>query len=541
MRHLLSSLIIILAGLHVSGQDRSEIREGRVSFVTSQSVYVKFPSMERISAGDTLFLKEGGQYVPALQIKNISSISCVCIPLVAAEFKASDAVYAQVAAAMTRETVQEKVIVDSVRQAELPSTDSVAEGSAVAETAEKDEVKQDISGRLSVSSYSHFYPAEGVRRQRMRYTFSLHANHLGNTGFSAESYVSFAHSNTNWEEVKSNIFSGLKIYSLSVRYDFDETMYVSAGRKINRRLSSVGAIDGVQFEKKFRSLILGAFAGSRPDYEDYGVNPELLQYGAYLGHALQKPQVTMENSLAFIEQTNRSQTDRRFIYFQHSTWLMKNLYFFASAEADMYKKVNDTTENALDLSNVYLSLRYRIIRQLSVGLSYSSRQNVIYYETYKDFVERLIDNEALQGWRLRIHARPARYLTLGIHGGYRYRKEDPQPAKNVYAYATYSRVPGIRASVTLSATWLETSYLSGNIYSLGLSRELISGKLNGGLKYRYVDYRYQISEAVLAQNVLEANLSWRIYKKLSLSVYYEGTFETGDPYNRLYINVSQRF
>jgi hypothetical protein len=84
---------------------------------------------------------------------------------------------------------------------------------------------------------------------------------------------------------------------------------------------------------------------------------------------------------------------------------------------DLYKKVNDTIENVFNLSNVYLSFRYRIIRQLSIGLSYSSRQNVIYYETYKDFVERLLEKEALQGWRFRITARPVKYLSLGVNTG----------------------------------------------------------------------------------------------------------------------------
>jgi len=56
-----------------------------------------------------------------------------------------------------------------------------------------------------------------------------------------------------------------------------------------------------------------------------------------------------------------------------------------------------------------------------------------------------------------------------------------------------------------------------------------------------VDYLYRNSESALIQHVGEANLSWSVYRKLSLSVYYEGTFETSLPYNRLYINISQRF
>ncbi|MFC2115875.1 hypothetical protein ACFLTU_05330 [Bacteroidota bacterium] len=527
MRYLFSILIILVAGLNASGQERDQIREGRVSYITTQSVYVKFNSMELISKGDTLYNKLGNIYIPALQIKNLSSISCVCVPLDSYTCKVSDAVYAKLGNIVIPETIQEQVVTEPRQSAESPGIDSLAD-----DAADQDKVRQEISGRLSVSSYSNLSSTEAGRMQRMRYTFSMDANNLGNSGFSADSYLSF---------VKDNNFKGLRIYKLSLKYDFNETMHLSAGRKINPSLSSVGAIDGLQFEKKIRSFTLGAIAGSRPDYGDYGINLDLLQYGVYLGHELLNQKVSMQNTLAFIEKTNQSLTDRRLLYFQHSSWLMKNLHLFASAEMDLYKKVNDTIETTFNPTNVYLSLRYRIMPQLSVGLSYSSRQNIIYYETYKDLVERLLENEALQGWRFRINSRPVKYLVLGVNAGYRYRKHDPQPSKNIYGYATYSQVPGIRASLTLSTTWLKTSYLSGNIYSMGLTRDIIPGKLSAGLKYRYVDYQYHKSETNLAQNVFETNIYWKVYRKLSLSVYYEGTFEKLITHNRLYVNLSQRF
>jgi len=479
---------------------------------------------------------KGSRYVPALQIRNTSSISCVCTPLLAKEFKVSDVVYARLKLPVIQDTLPEKVMIDTMRKEEMPGIDSTSAGSLV-----RDKVKQKISGRLSVSSYSNFFSNEAASLQRMRYTFSLRANNLRNSGFSADSYIAFSHSKSNWEDIKNNIFTGMKIYNLSIKYDFNETMQISAGRRINPRLSSIGAIDGIQFEKRFGSLTLGAVAGSRPDYQDYSLNLNLLQYGIYMGHELTRSRVRIQNSLAFIEQTNRLVTDRRFLYYQHSSWLMKNINFFASAEMDLYKKVNESKETTFKFSNVYLSLRYRIIRQVSLGITYTSRQNIIYYETYKDFVERLLETEARQGWQFRINSRPVKNLVTGVSAGYRYRKDDPYPSKHIYGYATYRQVPLINASLTLSTTWLETSYVKGNVYSLGLLRDIIPGKLNSGLRYRYVDYLYQQSELNLVQNVFEANVSWMIQRKLSLSVYYEGTFEPSIAYNRIYINVSKRF
>jgi hypothetical protein len=174
-------------------------------------------------------------------------------------------------------------------------------------------------------------------------------------------------------------------------------------------------------------------------------------------------------------------------------------------------------------------------------LSYSNRNQIIYYETYKDFLERLLESEALQGLRFRTSYRPAKNLFIHVSAGYRFRKEDPRPSKNLNGTLSYSHIPGIGAAITLSSTWLETSYINGMVYGAGISKDLVPGKLSGGLKYQYVDYLYLNSEMALIQNVVEANLSWMIYRKLSLSVYYEGTFEKGVPYHRLYINISKRF
>jgi hypothetical protein len=523
----------MLLGLEMSAQER---REGEVTYMTSQHVYVKFSSMENISEGDTLFTKQGEKEVAALQVQNLSSLSCVCIPLVTAAFKVSDRVYAKLNRNISNGPVEEAVMVDTIQTSGIQETESPP-----SETIEKQRLKQGISGRISVSSYSGFNNNQVPMNQRMRYTFSMQANNLGGSKLSLESYLSFSHSNANWGEIKDNIFNGLKIYNLSASYAFNETMSLSLGRKINPNLSSVGAIDGLQFEKKIKAFTLGAFVGTRPDYVDYGINTDLLQYGAYLGHEVTNKNGSMQNTLAYIEQMNQSVTDRRFLYFQHSNMLIKNLFLFGSAEVDLYKNVDGTKENIFDLSNTYLSLRYRIIRPLSVSLSYSARRNIIYYETYKDFLERLLDSETLQGWRFRINYRPAKYLFAGVNAGYRFRKDDPQPTMNLNGYVTYSMVPGIGASVTLSTTWIETNYLNGMVYGAGISRNIISDKLSAGVQYRYVDYLYRNSETSLIQHVGEANLSWAVYRKLSLSVHYEGTFEKELTYHRVFINISQRF
>jgi hypothetical protein len=319
------------------------------------------------------------------------------------------------------------------------------------------------------------------------------------------------------------------------------------GRKINPRISNVGAMDGLQYELKIKSFTLGAVAGFRPDYMNYRFNSSLFQYGGYLGHDYANKNGNMQTTLAFLEQNNSGTTDRRMLYFQHTNSLISHVYFFGSVELDLYNKVWNTADSTLSqdnspkLTNLYLSLRYRPVRQLSLSVSYNSRQNVIYYESYKNFVDRLLEEATLQGFMFQVNYRPFKNLTIGVNTGYRDSKKDPRPSKNLYGYLTYSQIPAINISATMSATFLESGYLSGNIYSLGISRDLVAGKLNTGLTYRYVNYRFVYGESTLVQNMGEVYLSWRILKKLSCSVNYEGTFEKNRNYDRIYFNVTQRF
>jgi hypothetical protein len=539
MKLILPIILVMFSGFILKGQTIIEPEEGAVSFVTSQNVYVQFKSTENIALGDTLYISEAGAPVPALVVTNLSSISCVCTPINSKQFAVSDKLFTKqkVKAAAEQKTTENQaqpVVVPPPVIKTVPVT---------VDSTGKYKPKQDISGRVSISSYTDLSNTVVGNSQRMRYTFSLNARNIANTKLSAETYISFVHKSGEWNQVKANIWNALKIYDLALLYEFNNNYRIWLGRRINPKISNMGAIDGVQFEMKFNSVTVGVLAGSRPDFNDYSVNLNLIQYGAYVSHDYNGKNGNMQSSLAFVEQMNHSATDRRFAYLQHTNSLVRNLNFFGTVEFDLYKydTLNKKPQSTFNLTNLYLSLRWRVIRQLSLSASYSARQNVIYYETYKSTLDQIINPETLQGYTFQATYNPIRYLSVGARAGYQFRKSDPKPSKNLYVYATYSRIPVLDISATLSATLLETSYISGKIYSLSLSRDLVSGKLYACLGYNYVDYHYFSTNSKIPQNMAEFNLNWIIYKKLSLSLNYEGTFEKINHFNRLYINVTQRF
>jgi hypothetical protein len=242
-----------------------------------------------------------------------------------------------------------------------------------------------------------------------------------------------------------------------------------------------------------------------------------------------------------MQQMNNMKTDRRFLYFQHSNSLIKNIYFFSTLEVDLYKIKNNIPQNTFDLTSVYLSLRYKITGNLTLTGSYDGRKNVLFYETYKTLIDSVFENEKRQSYRLQANYRITRNITFGIESGYRFSKSDPHPSRNLYGYLTYTQIPGLNVSLTLTGTYLESNYLNGKILGASVSRDLFQGKLQTSIGYRYVDYSLPENTLNILQNIGEMSLYWQFSKKMSFSVNYEGTFEKHDKYNRLYLQLRKRF
>jgi|WetSurMetagenome_2_1015567.scaffolds.fasta_scaffold68145_1 hypothetical protein len=553
-------LFVFLSGLNLSGQNRDVTLEGTVTYITTQNVYVKFTSTSQIKAGDTLFVRLGETLVPAVIVKDLSSTSCVCTPFESITLKVNDKV-----------NFKSPKVPSAINEMTAPSMVSSEPANPPAAVAKPDTArsgktngikrKQQIHGFVNVASYSNFSTFSSGNSQQEKLTFSLTARNLGNSNLSAECYISYYLNDKQINETSNSIFNDLKIYNLAFSYDFGKRATLSLGRKMNPKLSNMGSNDGLQFELKFKPVSIGIIAGFRPNYTDYGFSSSLFQAGAYLFNEVAGKKGFMQTTLAFINQTNSGKTDRRFFYLQHVNSLVKNLTFYGSAEMDIYGKTiigSDSTYNSTDstfnvfslyktnsnpkLTNLYVSLSYRILRCLGISFSYSNRQNVIYYETYKSYLDRLLDLQVMHGYSFQANYTPVNNLSFGATAAYRFEQRDPRPTQNLYAYLTYSQIPGIKTSMTVSTILMNTAYLKGRIYSAGLSKDLASGKLYLGLTYRYLDYHYNNTEILPTyQNMGEFSISWRIIRKLLLSVYYEGTFEKADTFHRIYAQINMGF
>jgi hypothetical protein len=525
--------LLTIAGISVQAQKGADQVIGKISFIATQHVYVKFPSTRGILPGDTLFVPGVKPLQPALLVTNISSISCAGTPIGMISLEVTDPLVA------FPRSVKSAPVAEPEKQEEKPVNDQITEETKKPPVVP--EIKQDIKGRLTLSSFSNLSNTDADNTQRFRYNFSLVANNIADSRFSAETYLSFTHKWTEWDTIRKNPFYALKIYSLALGYRIGQSSSVWLGRKINTKVANIGAVDGVQAEYNVKGISVGALAGTRPDDATYGFNPALFEYGAYVSHHVNGRDGLMENSFAVFNQTNGGKTDRRYLYFQHDNSLVRNLFLFTSCELDLYSMIQEVPSYKPSLTSLYFSMRYRLGPKLSTSLSYDARRNVIYYETYKNFIDRLLEDAMRQGWQLRINYRPWNSVSTGLMGSFRYRDGDLRPTRNMNGFITFSNVPWLKATATLSVNILQTSYLDGKIIGLQLYRDFLAGKLYGTFDYRFVDYTYPVSGASSLQHINELSLSYRFSKKTSLSVNYELTLDQKYQYHRVYLNFNYRF
>ncbi|MFK7921145.1 MAG: hypothetical protein AB8H47_04270 [Bacteroidia bacterium] len=529
MKSAISFLFLFFALTFVLfSQNRGEAINGIVSFTTSQNVYVKFASTADIQIGDTLQL--AGQN--CLVVGSKSTTSCVCNRLSECNPEKGTAILFSPKA---KATVKAQNL--APQRPSVPQAENTPE--AKSEVIEEEKSREKIRGRVTLSSYNNF-SATRANRNRVMARFSLDADHIKDSDFSFETYLNYRYIVPENPEAFAVPTSHFRVFNLAVRYDPRPDFTMSLGRKINPRMASLGAIDGLQVEKSFGNAYLGAIAGSRPDIGTFALNLNLLQYGGFVGIQTKQKQFYSQSTIGLIQQQNAGKTDRRYAYLQHSSTIARRLSLFGSAELDLYSAVNGVVTNQTRLTNLYASATYRLGRKANLMLSYDSRRRVLYYETFLTEIERLLsDDLARQGVRLRVNVRPIKYVNLGFSYAKRFQSDQQNKSDNIHASARWSRIPVINGRLSFTYNMNTSDYLKSDIFSARYSRNLIKNKLEADFYYRYATYLFGSSKARV-QHYAGTNLSVRVNEKLNLGLSTEASFFNEETNYRAYVRLSRR-
>ncbi len=535
-KNILVIVLLLTSGIYAQNKKRVE---GKVSYISTVNVYVKFANTKGIKKGDKLFNDSNGSFAPVIKVEFLSSTSVSGKFVNKSHLKVGDKVVAFVKIAPENNKIKNnssKHVATVENKVTTPNQKYVVKSKLKYFKSENE-----LKGRFAVSAYTNTSNTNSTDYVRWRYTFSLNGDRVNNSNFSFDSYISFNYRSTDWANVKNNISNALKIYALSVKYNFSENTSVVVGRKINPVITNISVVDGLQFESKIGELNYGLIAGSRPNFSDYGLNAKLFEYGAYISNSTQAGFGKMQNSMAIFQQTNNFKTDRRFLYFQHNSRFVKNVSLFLSSEIDLYKRVSGNPQSTFSLTGFYTSLRFRPSRFISISASYDKRKNVIYYETFKSYADSLLDAATRQGLRLRLNLRPINRLSLNFSYGYRFMHGDVQKTNNYSGGFSYSRLPLINGMISGTYSSLKTSYLDGRIISVRFSKDIFGSAVYSSFGYRNIKYKFLSGINELKQDIFSIDLTWRALRKLNVNISYEGVFESINSYGRLYFNFTKRF
>lgn len=520
-------------------QSSSQIN-GKVTYVSAKHIYVRFENTEGILVGDTLFIQKQLTKIPALIIDNISSISCMGRSLINGDILKGT----EIIAFKRIKTEEQKDKVEDI-PAEIKiekQKDAVAVNDMILKEQsnsikEEKEKKTEVNGRLSVSSYSNL-SSKLNNYQRLKYNLSLNTSEIAGSKISTDMYLSFNQKMSD----KISYQQDMKIYSLALGYQLNDKSKITLGRKLNPGMANIGAVDGLQFENVSGNFSYGALIGSRPDVYNYGFNGNLMQFGAFATHQLRKEKLNFQTTLAFFNQMNSWNTDRRFVYIQHNNQLSNELSMFASFEVDLYTRENGIAKNTFNFTGSYLSLRFKPSPKLSLSMNYDARKNIYYYETFKNFADSLYDRETRQGFRIQALYRPWKPIIWNTYFGYRLANQIDAASMNAHTSMTYSDLPVVGGSFSVRATGLQTKYIDGLILGGEYQRDVLDGKLYLSGEYQYVNYLMKSSSSRLIQHLVEFGANWRINKKWMISLDDELTFELNNQLNnRIFINLTRRF
>lgn len=518
-------LIIVIFNIFSFSQEK---REGEVTYITTQTVYVKFENTEGIIVNDTLFSVKNNNLLPVLTVKHISTRSVAGEVLQNFNLVIGDKLIAFVKLLNEIDTIN--VVEESVKETQSEIVKPIFVKN-----------KKNFFGNLSVQSYSSFSNTSASDIQRWRYNFTSSAKDLLENKLNIESNISYSYRVNDPFINNEGLSKNLRVYNFNASYKFDENILLTFGRHFNSNSRNIGAIDGLSISYNLNKFNFGGIVGSRPDFTNYGLNIKLFQFGAFISRIDSLLSGKMENSLVLMQQTNNFTTDRRFLYFQHSNYLFNSFYFFFSTEFDLFKNVKSVEKNELSLTGFYFNSRFSPEKWISLLASYDARRNVIYYETFKTFADSIIENELRQGLKFTLTLKPYKKLFIYLQNGMRFLKSDNKNSNTFSGTVSYASVPLIESNLSFNFNVFRNKYSKGNQFGFSLTKDFTQLNLYTSLSYSNSNISFQNINNELNQNIISFEISSFFFEQIYSTISLESVFEYKNSYNRIFINFTKRF
>lgn len=498
-------LIIFILSNSLNAQKKDRLF-GEVTFLSSQYVYIKFNSTELINSGDTLFLLNNSKAIAIVKYKSSTSVACQKIgPL-----NKGDTLFAFV----DLKNDDEKIQVDSLNQTDAIKVDQKV---GIFNIESRIVPQKTYNLRMSFQSYGDLKDFDNTNRYR--YSFNYQKGNFLSKKLNFETYFILNY-NRNRLSAKKDIKDILKIYALNFDYLLSENHKLTFGRSLNDYIYAIGSHDGLQYIYNSYKNTFGLIIGSRPDYTNYWFQPKLLQAGFFYNRRDSIDSKSLDNTIGFIEQRNNFKLDRRYIYLQHRNDLVPLTNFFISSEIDFFLVNKGKISKKINLSSLFTLITFRPYRILSLNMSYDSRRNIYYLESFKNTIDTLIENELRQGFRVTALFRPFSLLFINLQYSRREIRKDKRATSNIGTTIGFNNLPLIQTNISLNYYKYLTSFIEGKNYSVYVNKNLFDDLLLTG-NFRLYKFTQTQSGLIFIDKYVEIGLFTNLFKNLSISFNFE--------------------
>lgn len=447
-----SIVLLLLLGITLASSSRSGVQVlGKVTYVSSEGVYIDVGREAGLTIGDTLQIRRTGHVIATVVVNNISSQSAAAIVLdQSTTIEAGDEIYGQI-----------RFEAPSVAQELQSVTNSVPEEAA----RPRNEMR--VRGDVAVSTYQHYDLTDAGRSwSRPGVSTRLTVEDIGSGGLRVELRHRtrlYHRSRPSFDGQDTDDWSH-QVYELGLFHDGEGVKSEwGIGRVIAPYVRGVGFIDGLYFARAVNDHYkVGLAAGTSPDYEDSGIDFSRRKLGAYVAYETgdyRDHRLTL--SAAFSTEYEKRTVSRDFLYLQGTFAKHGRLTMYHSVGIDLNRDWRyDIAGNRFTFTNYLTNATLTLHRSARLFFSYDTRKNIRYYEN-RETPDSLFDETTNQGLRGGLSVHLSERVNLRASGGIRFRDDTfDDPITGSFS-VRLNRFPGQRQSLSLFFTYVKTQFTTG--------------------------------------------------------------------------------
>ncbi len=508
---------------------------GVVSYVSKESVYVRFNSTSEIRLGDTLF--QFGSRKPVLIVSKKSSISTINTRIGSTNLLIGDSIlfFAKIQTLKTILKKEENLILRDGKNQIIRSADSVVRKSIPQETTTKSWLWH---GNNSITSrYNQTLGSEANRGMNQQYG-RFHVR-----GAKNDSLNSLAvHLSGNYQQFSSSFRSSeapkagrLYLNQAEIQWRPNSALEFRLGRGFQNGLSSMGALDAARVSYKKYQLQLEAVGGFAPNFRTHQFSTENLAYGLSLKTEQYKKTIKWDASLGWIDQYSQGQIDRRLMLLQGSIFNKKSYAYFL-IENDFTQGINESR-----VQSTYVSMQHRWNSKWNSFFSYDTRTPWIYWRSYDQLtIDDLMEREAQRGFRVRLNYKSSKNINWGFQSTVRttnFKKDMMLLGVNVTRSNLFWRGSSLSYRLNLAdynSLWQNAQQIIR--WSMYKQNQQFSMYYRSNLYSRRIELG-----SIFNQNSAGLQYSFPLKKGYELDAFFEYNFQQQQQHLFCYLTLNKRF